>query len=98
MDWTKAQFEARYPGLLSTGYITNYKYFESGAAGTTLTSTFDVKLPEGSKYYPSAYTTRAIVTMHHVGTFVFMTDNENFEKYRSLKDRMISSINTNDKW
>ena len=95
MDWTKAQFESRYPGLLSSGYISNYKYFQSGNA---LTSTFDVNLPEGSKYSPSAYTERAIVTVHHIGTFAFMTDNENFEKYRNLKDRMISSIKINDKW
>jgi len=95
MDWTKAQFEARYPGILWSSHITNYKYFQSGNA---LTSTFDVSLPEGSKYNPEAYSERAMVTVHHVGTFAFFTDNENFEKYSSLKDRMISSVKINDKW
>jgi len=95
MDWTKAQFEARYPGMLSTGYITNYKYFQSGNA---LTSTFDVNLPDDSKYYPKAYTEKAIVTVHHAVTFAFMTDNENFKKYKSLKERMVSSIKIDDKW
>ncbi len=94
MDWTRLQFEDRYPDLTASTYITNYKYFQSQ---TVLVSTFDVKLPEGSNYLPSAYSEEAMVTMHHVGTFAFITDNENFDKYRNLKDRIISSIITNDK-
>jgi hypothetical protein len=94
MDWTRAQFEARYPNLTALTYITNYKYYQSQ---NVLVSTFDVKLPEGSNYYPSAYTEKAMVTLHHVGYFAFITDNENFDKYRNLKDRIISSIVTNDK-
>ena len=95
MDWARSEFNIRYPDLTASTYITNYKYFQSE---NVLTSTFDVKLPENSKYYPSAYTEKAVVTMHHVYTFAFITDNENFDRYRNLKERMISSIKTNDKW
>jgi hypothetical protein len=95
MDWTRAQFEARYPDLTSSTYITNYKYYQSE---NVLTSTFDVKLPEGTKYVPSAYSEKALVTVHHVQCFAFITDNENFDKYKGLKERIISSIKTSDKW
>jgi hypothetical protein len=95
MDWVRSEFNGRYPDLTASTYISNYKYFQSE---NILTSTFDVKLPEASKYYPSAYTEKAAVTMHHVYTFAFIADNENFDKYRNLKERMISSIKTNDKW
>jgi len=95
MDWARGEFELRYPGLTSSTYITNYKYFKSE---NVLASTFDVKLPEGTKYLPSAYSEKAVVTMHHVYNFVFITNNKNFDKYKNLKERIISSIKTNDKW
>ena len=95
MDWARNDFNSRYPDVSASTYITNYKYFKSD---TILTSKFDVKLPENSKYYPSAYTEEPAVTMHHVYNFAFITDNENFDRYRNLKDKMISSIKTNDKW
>ncbi len=93
MDWARHEFELRYPDLAASTYISNYKYFKNE---NKLTSTFDVKLPKTSKYYPSAYTEEAVVTMRHIYTFAFVTDNENFDKYRNLKDRMISSIKAND--
>jgi hypothetical protein len=95
MDWARSEFDLRYPDLTSSTYITNYKYFKSEAV---LASTFDVKLPEGTKYLPSAYSEKAVVTIHHVYNFAFITGNENFDKYRNLKDKIISSIKTNDKW
>jgi hypothetical protein len=36
--------------------------------------------------------------MHNVYNFAFITDNENFDKYKNLKERIISSIKTSDKW
>lgn len=95
MDWARSEFDLRYPDLTSSTYITNYKYFKSE---NVLASTFDVKLPEGTKYLPSAYSEKAVVTMHHVYNFAFITDNENFDKYKNLKERIISSIKTSDKW
>jgi hypothetical protein len=95
MDWARNDFNSRYPDVSASTYITNYKYFKSD---TILTSKFDVKLPESSKYYPSAYTEEAAVTMHHVYNFAFITNNENFDRYTNLKDKIISSIKTNDKW
>jgi hypothetical protein len=95
MDWARAQFEDRYPNLTASTYITNYKYYQSQ---NVLVSTFDVKLPEGSNYLPSAYSEKTMVTLHHVGYFAFITDNENFDKYRNLKDKIISSSKTNDRW
>jgi len=93
MDWTRAQFEARYPNLTASTYITNYKYYQ---AQNALASTFDVKLPEGSNYDPSAYSEKAVVTLHHIHYFAFITDNKNFDKFRNLKDRIISTIKTSD--
>jgi len=95
MDWARAQFEDRYPNLTASTYITNYKYYQSQ---NVLVSTFDVKLPEGSNYLPSAYSEKTMVTLHHVGYFAFITDNENFDKYRDLKNKIISSSKTNDRW
>jgi len=93
MDWARGEFELMYPDLTASTYISNYKYFKSE---NVLTSTFDVRLPESSKYYPSAYTRKAIVTLSHFYNFAFITDNENFDQYRNLKDRIISSVRAND--
>jgi len=93
VDWAKNEFELRYPNLSASTYVTNYKYFRSE---NILTSTFDVRLPENPKYYPEAYTEKSIVTLHHVYTFAFITTKENFDKYRNLKERILSSIKPND--
>jgi hypothetical protein len=93
VDWARSEFELRYPDLAASTYILNYKYFKNE---NMLTSTFDVKLPETSKYFPSAYTEKVIVTLHRDNSYAFITDNENFDKYRNLKDRIISSIKPND--
>ena len=92
-DWIKNEFQSTYPDLAASTYVGNYKYFRSG---NTMVSTYDVRLPEGSGYYPSAYTGEAVVTVHHFYRFLFITDNENFDRYQDLKARMISSIKTND--
>lgn len=92
-EWIKNEFQVTYPDLAASDHVGNYKYFRSGNA---MAATFDVRLPEGSGYYPTAYTEEAVVTVHHFYRFLFITDNENFDRYPDLKARMISSIKTND--
>jgi hypothetical protein len=93
VEWTRSEFEVRYPDLSASSYVTNTKFFRSG---NFLISTFDVILPEGTDYYPTAYTGESVITLHRVYAFAFTTDTKNFDKYRNLKDRMISSIKIND--
>ncbi len=93
LEWIKNEFQSAYPDLAASTYVGNYKYFRRG---NTMVSTYDVRLPEGSGYYPSAYTEEAVVTVHHFYQFAFTSDNENFDRYQNLKDIMIASIKTND--
>jgi len=93
VEWVRNEFDMRYPDLSASSYVTNTKFFRSG---NFLVSTFDVRLPEGTDYYPTAYTGKSVITLHRVYAFAFTTDSKNFERYRNLKDRMISSIQVND--
>jgi len=93
MGWAKSEFEVRYPDLTAAPYITNYRFFKSE---NMLTSTFDVRLPGNTTYNPSAYTEKAVVTLHHVYMFAFTTDNIKIDNYRDLNDRILSSIKIND--
>jgi hypothetical protein len=93
LDWAKAMFEKNYPDLSPLNYLGNYKYFSSG---NTMASTYDVTLPKGSRYYPSAYSIKTIITTRHVYNFGFFTDTENFTAYQNLKERILSSITTNN--
>jgi len=52
--------------------------------------------PKGSKYYPPSYSIKTVVTRRHVYNFGFFTDTDNFTIYKNLKERIISSIKTND--
>jgi hypothetical protein len=93
VEWVRSEFEMRYPDLSASSYVTNTKFFRSG---NFLISTFDVILPEGTDYYPTAYTGESVITLHRVYAFAFTTDTKNFDKYRNLKDRIITSIKIND--
>jgi hypothetical protein len=93
IDWSKGMFQRDYPDLSAADYLGNYKYFSSG---TAMASTYDVTLPKGTNYYPSAYTIETIVSLRHAYNFGFFTDTDNFSKYRNLKDIMISSVKTPD--
>jgi hypothetical protein len=93
IEWIKNEFQLTYPDLAASSYVGNYRYFRSGNA---MVSSWDVRLPEGSGYSPTAYTEEAVVTVHHFYRFLFIADNTNFDRYYSLKERMISSITTND--
>ena len=93
IQWCKALFSLYYPNLSPEMHISNYKYSSNGNA---MQSIHDVQLPYDSKYSPSAYSIKAIVTMHHVYEFGFSTDIEHFSKYQNLKDKMMGSIKTFD--
>jgi hypothetical protein len=93
VEWARSEFEVRYPDLSASSYVTNTKFFRNG---NFLISTFDVILPEGTDYYPTAYTGESVITLHRVYAFAFTTDTNNFDKYRNLKDRIITSIKIND--
>jgi hypothetical protein len=93
VEWIRSEFEMRYPDLSASSYVTNTKFFRSG---NFLISRFDVILPEGTAYYPTAYTGESIVTLHRIYAFAFTSDTKNFDRYRNLKDRMISSIKVHD--
>jgi len=86
-------FEKNYPDLSPLNYLGNYKYFSSG---NTMASTYDVILPKGSGYYPSAYSVKTIITTRNIYNFGFFTDTENFTPYQNLKERILSSITTNN--
>ena len=93
IDWSRAMFQRDYRDLSAADYLSNFKYFTTG---TAMASSYDVTLPEGTPYYPSAYTIEAIVTERHVFYFGFFTDTKNFMLYHNLREIMISSIKTTD--
>ena len=91
--WSREMFQRDYKDLSAVNYLGNYKYFSSG---TGMASSYDVTLPEGTQYYPSAYTIETIVSQLHAHNFGFFTDTANFNKYRNLKEIMIGSVKTPD--
>jgi hypothetical protein len=93
VEWARSEFEVRYPDLSASPYVTNTKFFRSG---NFLITTFDVILPESTHYYPTTYTEESVVTLHRVYAFAFTTDTKNFDRYRNLKDRILTSINIKD--
>jgi len=93
IDWSRAMFQRDYRDLSAANYLSNFKYFSTG---TAMASSYDVMLPAGTLYYPSAYTIEAIVTERHACYFGFFTDTKNFTLYHNLKEIMVSSIKTTD--
>ncbi len=93
IDRARQMFQRDYPGLSALTYLGNYKYFSSG---TGMASSYDVTLPGGTQYYPSAYTIETIVSQLHVHNFGFFTDTADFNTYRNLKEIMIRSVKTPD--
>ena len=93
IDWGKAMFGRDYPGLDPANYLGNYKYF---SGGNTMASTYDVVLPLGAGYYPSAYSVKTMITTRRVYNFGFFTDTDSFTNYGNLKERIFSSIKIND--
>ncbi|MHB8163142.1 MAG: hypothetical protein ACYDDV_02215 [Methanoregula sp.] len=95
LEWCQKQFEYNYPDLTgyASKYVGNYEFLTSG---NSQISFYDVTMPEGTAYYPLAYTKKTVVTMRHLYSFGFITDNNNFDQYRNLKAYLFSSIRTND--
>ena len=93
IDRARQMFQRDYPGLSASTYLGNYRYFSSG---TGMASSYDVTLPGGTQYYPSAYTIETIASQLHVHNFGFFTDMADFDKYRNLKEIMIGSVKTPD--
>jgi hypothetical protein len=91
IEYTKNEFQKLYPDLFPTNYVGNYQYFRSGNA---MASTYDARLPHG--YYPSAYSKKVVVTVHHLYSFAFVTDTEGADRYRDLNTWMMSSLETKD--
>jgi len=92
-EWSRGVFNEDYPDVAAPNAIGNFRYF---ASGNSMASSYDVIMPADSKYYPLAYTMKNVVTVHHLYSFAFITDIENFSKYPDLKEWMIGSIITND--
>jgi hypothetical protein len=93
IEWARQMFQRDYPDLAASNYLGGYKYF---SIGTGMASTYDVTLPGGTQYYPSAYAIETIVSQLHAHNFGFFTDTANFSKYRNLKEIMIGSVKTPD--
>jgi hypothetical protein len=91
VDWARGMFQRDYPDLTPVNYLGNYKYFSTG---NTMASSYEVKLPRTSPYYPSAYSVKTMVTTRNVYNFGFFTDTTTFDTYRNLEERIISSIKT----
>jgi len=85
----REMFQRDYRDLSAANYLGNYKFF---ASGTGMAASYDVTLPEGTTYFPSAYTIKTVVSQRREYNFGFFTDTENFSKYRNLKEIMISSV------
>ena len=92
-DWCEDSIYENYPGVSAPEHISYYKYFFDGKYAA---STYDAIMPKSSEYYPLAYTEKSIVTFHHVYSFKFVTDNENFIKYHNLKEWMIPEATSTD--
>jgi len=85
----REMFQRDYRNLSAANYLGNYKFF---ASGTGMAASYDVTLPEGTTYYPSAYTIKTVVSQRREYNFGFFTDTENFNTYRNLNEIMISSV------
>ncbi|MDO9325679.1 MAG: hypothetical protein Q7T80_12070 [Methanoregula sp.] len=94
-EWSQNQFELNYPDLTGYAptYVGNYRFFTTG---NTVTSFYDVTMSRSTRYYPITFTKETVVTTHHVYSFAWVTDSENFTKYQNLKEYLLSSITIND--
>ena len=92
LEWSKELVTVNYPDVPGT-VVGDYAYTQSG---NIMTSRHTVTMPKGSAAYPLAYTMKNFVTLHHNYRFAYISDNVNIEKYRNLRDRILSSITLND--
>ncbi len=92
LEWCKERVVTSYPDV-SGSAVGDYQY---SATGNTRTSIHTVMTAPGSSVYPLAYTMKNIVTTHRTAEFAFISDVDNIQKYRYLRDRMIGSIQVED--
>lgn len=93
-EWSQKQFEMNYPDL--TGYAPKYVgNYRIVTEGNMVTAFYDVTLTR-TRYYPTTYTKKSVVTTRHLYSFAWVTDSENFTKYQNLKEYMLSSITVKD--
>lgn len=93
IGWAMNRVHAIFPDVSGLAAVGDYRYDRSANA---MTFSYSVILPELSEDYPLAYASENFLTIHRDYEFVFMTDNENFQKYRNLRERILSSIAPND--
>ena len=93
IGWAMNRVHAIFPDVSGLAAVGDYRYDRSANA---MTFRYTVILPELSEDYPLAYASENFLTVHRDFEFVFMTDNENFVKYRNLRERILSSITPND--
>ncbi len=91
--WVMNRVHAIFPDVSGLAAVSDYKYDRSANA---MTFSYTVILPKLTEDYPLAYASENFVTVHRDYEFVFMTDNEDFLKYRNLRERILSSIVPND--
>ena len=93
IDWAKAMFEKNYPDLSPGTIRGTTNIFQAGILWHQ---------PLMSRYRKAQDTilrhifVKTIITTRHVYNFGFFTDTENFTTYQNLKERILSSITTNN--
>jgi hypothetical protein len=92
LEWAKNQVTEDYPNV-SGSAVGDYQYSRNG---NTMISSFSVSMPAESDVFPLAFSMKNYVSNHHLIEFAFISDNENIQRYRNLKDRIFSSITLND--
>nr|WP_321351576.1 hypothetical protein [uncultured Methanoregula sp.] len=93
LDWCRKLVTKNFRDVAES-VVGDYHYFVSGGI---MVSDYSVTMPKGSAAYPLAYTMKNWVTLHHEYHVAFISDNANIEKYRDLKDRILSSVTPNDR-
>jgi hypothetical protein len=93
LDWCRKLVTTNYRDVAGS-VVGDYHYLKGGS---TMVSDYSVTMPKGSAAYPLAYTMKNWVTLHHAYSIAFISDNANIEKYRDLKDRILTSVMPNDR-
>jgi len=92
LDWARERVEMIFPDITGS-VVGDFQYYR---IGPNMASEYTVTMPERAAAYPLAYTMKNIVTNHHVYEFAFISDTTNIQKYYNLKNRMLTSITTQD--
>jgi hypothetical protein len=95
IEWAGNTITPRFNDVAGLSHLTNFevRYTEF----KTPYVIFDVIVPEGSVYFPYAYTERDIVSFNHFYTFQFNAERGNLTEYKELKDTMFASLMTEER-